>query len=311
MGMDVGAPQEYGPLTPKTDGTSMTKALCLLHANCQGDALRSLLENTPAFASRFNIRQYVNYTRQSIADSDIERCELFLYQRLAPKWGDLSTEQMLPRLPQHCLSIEIPNLFFKGYWPFWSRDERINFADSLLETLLQKVTPQEALTLYLRGAASLLGDADALNAQAEESLAREEGKEADAPIRCAPLLRERWRDEQMFITVNHPGRELLFHMADSLLRLLGLGVLPPSTRGSYVHPLEDFWLPIHPAVGSALHLPFASADKRWPIFHSLLTHREYTLCYMACRANNVPDFLTFLKNLSPDALRLAAKDMTD
>ena len=212
MGMDVGAPQEYGPLTPKTDGTSMTKALCLLHANCQGDALRPLLENTPAFASRFNIRQYVNYTRQSIADSDIERCELFLYQRLAPKWGDLSTEQMLPRLPQHCLSIEIPNLFFKGYWPFWSRDDRINFADSLLETLLQKVTPQEALTLYLRGAASLLGDADALNAQAEESLAREEAKEADAPIRCAPLLRERWRDEQMFITVNHPGRELLFHM---------------------------------------------------------------------------------------------------
>ena len=173
----------------------MTKALCLLHANCQGDALRPLLENTQAFASRFYIRQYVNYTRQSIADSDIERCELFLYQRLAPKWGDLSTEQMLPRLPQHCQSIEIPNLFFKGYWPFWSRDERINFADSLLETLLQRVTPQEALTLYLRGAASLLGDADALNAQAEESLAREEAKEADAPIRCAPLLRERWRDE--------------------------------------------------------------------------------------------------------------------
>ena len=151
----------------------MTKALCLLHANCQGDALRPLLENTPAFASRFCIRQYVNYTRQSIASSDIERCELFLYQRLAPKWGDLSTEQMLPRLPQHCQTIEIPNLFFKGYWPFWSRDERINFADSLLETLLQKVTPQEALTLYLRGAASLLGDADALNAQAEESLARD------------------------------------------------------------------------------------------------------------------------------------------
>ena len=309
MGMDVGAPQEYGPLTPKTDGTSMTKALCLLHANCQGDALRPLLENTPAFASRFCIRQYVNYTRQSIADSDIERCELFLYQRLAPKWGGLSTEQMLPRLPQHCQTIEIPNLFFKGYWPFWSRDERINFANSLLETLLQKVTPQEALTLYLRGAASLLGDADALNAQAEESLAREEAKEADAPIRCAPLLRERWRDEQMFITVNHPGRELLFHMADSLLRLLGLGSLPRSTRGAYVHPLEDFWLPIHPAVGSALGLPFASVDKRWPIFHSLLTHREYTLCYMACRANNVPDFLTFLKNLSPDALRLAAKDI--
>lgn len=87
MGMDAGAPQEYGPLTPKTDGTSMTKALCLLHANCRAMPCGPLLENTPAFASRFNIRQYVNYTRQSIADSDIERCELFLYQRLAPQVG--------------------------------------------------------------------------------------------------------------------------------------------------------------------------------------------------------------------------------
>lgn len=287
----------------------MAQALCLLHANCQGDALRPLLENTPAFANRFCIRQYVNYTRQHIAAQDIERCDLFLYQRLAPKWGDLSTEQMLPRLPQHCQAIEIPNLFFKGYWPFWSRDEHINFADSLLETLLKKVSPHEAITLYLRGSAALLGDAAALNHKAEESLAREKAKEADAPIRCAPLLRERWRDEQLFITINHPGRALLFHMADSLLHLLGLGGLPDSTRNGFMHPLEDFWLPIHPAVGRALQLPFASEGKRWPVFHSLLTHREYTLCYLACRTNNVSDFLTFLKNLSPDALRLAAKDV--
>lgn len=283
----------------------MAKALCLLHANCQGDALRPLLENTPAFASRFRICQYVNYTRQSIAAQDIEHCDLFLYQRLAPKWGDLSTEQMLPRLPQHCQAIEIPNLFFKGYWPFWSRDERINFADSLLETLLEKVSPHEAMNLYLRGSAALIGDAASLNSQAEESLRREEDKEADAPIKCAPLLRERWRDEQMFITVNHPGRELVCHMAHSLLRLLGLGGLPLSTRRGFVHPLEDFWLPVHPAVGQALALPFACAQKRWPIYHLQLTHREYIMCYMACRANNVPDFLTFLKNLSPQALHAA------
>lgn len=287
----------------------MAQALCLLHANCQGDALRPLLENTPAFARRFRIRQYVNYTRQSIAAQDVERCDLFLYQRLAPKWGDLSTEQMLPRLPERCRAIEIPNLFFKGYWPFWSRDERINFADSLLETLLEKVTPHEAMTLYLRGSAALMGDAASLNRQAEESLAREEAKEAGATIRCAPLLRERWREEQMFITVNHPGRALLFHMADSLLRLLGLGGLPDSTRRAFVHPLEDFWLPVHPAVGRALHLPFADESKRWPIFRSQLTHREYISCYITCRANNMPDFLTFLKNLSPDALRLAPRDV--
>lgn len=163
----------------------MPQALCLLHANCQGDALRPLLETAPAFARHFHIRQYLNYTRQSIAEADLEQCALFLYQRLAPRWGALSTEQMLPRLPAACPRIEIPNLFFKGYWPFWTNAAQgIDFADSLLERLLsQGLAPEEALNLYLRGDPALLGDVAAV---AEASLAREEGKEADALIRCAP-----------------------------------------------------------------------------------------------------------------------------
>ncbi len=276
----------------------MSQALCLLHANCQGDALRPLLENTPAFARRFRIRQYVNYTRQSIAEADLEQCALFLYQRLAPRWGALSTEQMLPRLPAFCRCVEIPNLFFKGYWPFWTNAvQNIDFADSLLERLLaQGLAPEEALNLYLRGDPALLGDVAAV---AEDSLAREEEKEADCPIRCAPLLRERWREEQLFITVNHPGRTLLFHLADSLLRLLDLGGLPEEARRAYVHPQEDFWLPLHPALGPLLGLPFASRERRYQVFAARLTHREYTSCYLACRRHGVDDLLTMLHNLPP------------
>ena len=276
----------------------MSQALCLLHANCQGDALRPLLDNTPTFARHFRIRQYVNYTRQSIAEADLEQCALFLYQRLAPRWGALSTEQMLPRLPAFCRCVEIPNLFFKGYWPFWTNAvQNIDFADSLLERLLaQGLAPEEALNLYLRGDPALLGDVAAV---AEDSLAREEEKEADCPIRCAPLLRERWREEQLFITVNHPGRTLLFHLADSLLRLLDLGGLPEEARRAYVHPQEDFWLPLHPALGPLLGLPFASRERRYQVFAARLTHREYTSCYLACRRHGVDDLLTMLHNLPP------------
>lgn len=55
----------------------MPSALCLLHANCQGDALRPLLENSPAFNRLFQIRQYTNYTRQSIAEADLEPLQTF------------------------------------------------------------------------------------------------------------------------------------------------------------------------------------------------------------------------------------------
>ena len=45
-----------------------------------------------------------------------------------------------------CPRIEIPNLFFKGYWPFWTNAAQgIDFADSLLERLLsQGLAPEEA-----------------------------------------------------------------------------------------------------------------------------------------------------------------------
>lgn len=285
----------------------MASALCLLHANCQGDALRPLLENSPAFARHFHIRQYVNYTRQGIDPADIGQCALFLYQKLAPKWGDISSGELLQRLPTSCQTLEIPNLFFKGYWPFWMRSESINFADSLLESLLERgLAPEQAMALYLRGDPALLGSAADLAACAEDSLAREEEKEAASLIRCAPLLRRFWQEEQLFITVNHPGRTLVCHVADSVLRLLGLGSLPDSVRAAYRHPLEDFWLPIHPAVGKALNLPFAAARRRYPVYRVHLTHRQYVSCYLACRGHNVPDLLTFLQNLSPRSLEARA-----
>ena len=138
-------------------------------------------------------------------------------------------------------------------------------------------------------------------AVAEDSLAREEAKEAADPIRCAGILRDRWREEQLFITVNHPGRVLIFHVADELLRLLGLGRVPESVRRAYVHPQEDFWLPLHPALGPRLGLAFASRERRYPVFGTTLTHQEYTAAYLSCRAHGVRDLVGFLMGCGADA----------
>lgn len=273
----------------------MAKTLCILHANCQGDALRPLLENTPAFARLFDIRQRCNYTREEVAAADLGACGLFLHQRLAPRWGELATESLLPRLAPSCQAVILPNLFFKGYWPWWTNAFRgIDFADSLLEKLLASgLEPKDALRLYLRGDPALLGD---VAAAAEDSLAREEAKEAQDPIGCARILRERWREEQLFITVNHPGRVLLFHVAEQLLGLLGLGGLPESVKRGYAHPQEDFWLPLHPALGQRLGLPFAQKERRYPVFGASMTHQEYTAAYLSCRAHNVHDLVGFLRD---------------
>ncbi|MDR2573517.1 MAG: hypothetical protein LBC94_04100 [Desulfovibrio sp.] len=274
----------------------MPKTLCLLHANCQGQALRPLLENSPAFARLFHLRHYTNYTREVIERESLRHCGLFLYQRLGARWGEFSTEHLLSCLPSKCQCIEIPNFFFKGYWPTWTHgDKSIDFADSLLNALLERgLALHEALRVYLRAGPALLGDAAAV---AEESLGAAESREAACPVRCTPLLRERWREEQMFLTINHPGRSLLFHLADGLLGLLGLGCLPEAAKRVYRHPDDDFWLPIHPLLKDMLGLPFVRSDRRYPVFAASLTHREYTGCYLACRAQGVKDLVSFLRNL--------------
>ncbi|MBO4313599.1 MAG: hypothetical protein J5838_04830 [Desulfovibrio sp.] len=276
----------------------MAQALCILHANCQGEALLPLLENAPAFHSRFRIARYTNYTREHIPQDALKNAALFLYQRLGEEWGEISSRRLLDALPPGCAAICIPNLFFKGYWPTWTNRIRdIEFADTLVESLLARgLSPMEILHLATREDGALLGDAAKI---AEDSIRQEETKEQACDIACSPILREYWRKEQLFLTVNHPGPRLLFHVADSLFSLLGLAPLPDAVKRNYAHPDGYFWLPLHPALGRLLHLPFATAQRRYHIFSNELTHREYVACYIACRTSGVSNLLGALRGLPP------------
>lgn len=281
----------------------MTRAFCLLHANCQGEALRLLLEASPAFARRFHVLHILNYTRERLPEALLDSCALYLHQELGAKWGELSSAEIRRRLPPSCQSLRLPNLFFQGYWPTWTRLPGVDFADSLLETLLQRgLSPLDASFFYERARPAVFGPAADI---AEASLRREEEKERDAPIRCAPLLRQYWRTEQLFLTVNHPGRRLVLFVADSVLRLLGLGGLPESTARDFVLPQEDFWLPLPPALGlpeadGGLNLPFASRGRRYRIFARQMTAGDYARCYLSCRAAGEGHLLSFLSHLPPD-----------
>ena len=275
----------------------MNKELCVIHANCQADPMLELLAGHAPFRERFAVEKYTNYRQEKIDPARLAACRVFMYQHLGDKWGEHASKHLLSLVNPKAEVLRLPNMLFKGYWPFWTSKTAINFGDSLLESLLERgLNPEEALHVYLRATPGLMGDVAAV---AEESLRREEEKQAQSPIVCAPLLRELWQKEQLFITVNHPGRTLMFHMADSLLRLIGLGGLPQAVRRAYTHPLEDFWLPIHPQVGALLGLPFASPSRRYPVYQTSLTHAQYTSCYLACKSHDTPDLITFLKNLPP------------
>ncbi len=268
--------------------------LCVLHANCQGEPLAELLAASPAFSRRWRIRHYTNYIREAIAPEDLSAASLFLYQRLGPDWGEFSSASLLARLPSSALALCIPNMFFTGYWPFWTNEGPIAFGDVALNKLIDSGAGKpEILRIYLHGSVDRMADCEAV---ARESIERERAKEKGCVAPTADLLAELWRREQLFQTVNHPGRTLLLHAADGILAHLGLPPVPGKARAAFNPQYEGFHLPIHPRVAARLGLAFGGEGAAYPVFGRPMSFAQYVSRYIDCRLNGLEaDFLGYLQ----------------
>jgi len=270
----------------------MSRELCLIHANCQGDSLRSLLAATPAFARCFEVRKYTNYLKESIPQQDFDRCRMFLYQHLGEKWNDLASVALLARLHPTACQMRIPNLLFKGYWPLWTNRSTMNYGDILLDFLVSGgYSEAEVLHVYLRGRLSEKYD---LNALLHENLFRERRKEKGAVITLTDFIEEHWRTQQLFLTPNHPEKILLLAVADAVLQNLDLGRVPPSIRRNFTTDYPDFELPIHPQVGTHFSLPFAGADRLYNVYGHPMNFARYAACYVYCLSRRCGSFEVFL-----------------
>ena len=283
--MPPGVPPHYEPEDAK-------KRLCILHANCQGDPLAFLLAASPEFSSIYAIRRFVNYRREPIPGELLARCSLFLFQPLGDAWDELSSSRLAERLRPDARCLRIPNMFFKGYWPFWTNAGPLDFGDSFLDHLAdQGLSRAEAMHVYLRGKLETKYDLDAI---ARESLARERHKENPSAVKTADFVAAHWRNRQLFSSVNHPAPELMVRVADAILAALDLPPVPEAIRRACPPCDADFDLPVHPAVGRHFGLPFVSEERRYNIFGRSLTFAEYAACYLDCRLRGLDNFITYL-----------------
>jgi hypothetical protein len=274
----------------------MRRELCLIHANCQGDSLHSLLAATPAFARRFEIRKYTNYRKEAIPQRDFDRCRVFLYQHLGEKWDDLASDALLARLHPVACRMQIPNLLFTGYWPLWTSKSTMNYGDMLLDLLVSRgYSESEVLHVYLRGR---LTEKYNLNAVLERSLFRERQKEKGAVIALTDFIEENWRTRQLFRSPNHPEKVLFLAIADAVLESLGLGRVPPSLRNVFTPDYPDFELPIHPQAGAHFDLPFAGAARLYSIYGHPMSFARYAACYIHCLSRRLGNFEAFLHMVS-------------
>lgn len=268
------------------------KHLCLLHANCHGEAIVHGLNLCPEFARRYDVKLVTNYTREPMPLELLASCDLFLYQYLKPGWGELASERLLAQLRPGARHLCIPNPYFKVYWPLWRQDPVMEYGDCLLDELVEKgLTPEEAATLYLRAPLERRVDLDGL---LEASMQQERRRQQHTPVAYVDYIEEHFRRRMLFHTPNHPAAELMAHCISGILQQLGFGPLRAEAmaRVSHVHP--EFDLPIHPQVAQRLELGFCDADTRWNIYGTPMSMPQYSLRYAHCRANGLGSFTAFL-----------------
>lgn len=270
----------------------MSLPLLLLHANCQGDALRRLLAAHPEFPHRFRVAHVVNHLRRPFPEDLLAQAQVVAHQWLEPHWDDHGSEALRARAPAGCRLFRLPNLFFKGYWPFWTGQAGIDFKDSFLEALLARgLADKEILHLACRADPRQFHDLDAIFS---ESLRIEREKERRWDVPLCQVVEAECRRRPLFFTINHPGNWLLARVADALLAWLGLPPLDPDAVAALPEPFGDFMQPVHPGVGRWLKLEWLEPDMRFPCYGKPIGYEEYVACYLFCRRNDIDDFTGYL-----------------
>jgi hypothetical protein len=271
----------------------MTRELCILHANCQGEPLLKRLETCPAFADRYETRIFTNYVREPVPDELLGRCSLFLYQFLGPEWDGLASETLLAKLPETARSLCIPNMFFKGYWPLWSGRKGFNYRCSHLDEIIDLgLPPEEAVLLFLRQEPGKKYDLDGLLA---ETLRQERAREAHTPVKYVDLLEANYGKMRLSNTVNHPGPLLMDHAAAGVLQQLGLPAPDPALLEELGDPFPEFEQPINPKVAAHFGWDFGGPDTEYEIYGRKLTFARYAANYVMARTAGITDFIGFLQ----------------
>ena len=285
---------------PKTTADRpMHKKLCLLHANCQGEELAPLLRASSAFNSAYRLVLRTNYTHEHVSEQELAECGVFLYQYLDDTWAELSSRTLLRQLSPSALALQIPNLFFKGYWPFWTSQGTIDFSDLLLNRLIDEGAPKSAiLKLYLHSDINTFID---LKAALDETIAIERRKETHSCVKYVDYGLRLWKKRLIFLTVNHPGLCLLIHVAQGILDALGLPPLsdrelkPPGLQADFPS-YTNFELPVHPQVAAFHGLEFGGPRHTYAVFNRRMTFEQYVSRYIDCRLNGMDgDFLGYLQ----------------
>ncbi len=239
--------------------------------NCQAKAFELMLTTNDAFAQRFELVSFPAV--HEIPDAQVPELHaavagaaLVLPQRVDEGYREgigLGTET-LARLAGTAHVLRWPSVFWAGYVPdlLYLRDDAGRpVVDGPFDYHDRTILQAYASGLDAGGACALLADPEQpsdAQSWADRATAELDVRGEGCEIKVARFIAERFRDELLFFTMNHPANALLADMARQALDLLGLpGTVDPVRLGPD-DLLGSTFYPLHASHVRALGLRFGA-----------------------------------------------------
>lgn len=276
----------------------MAKLKLIIWGNCQAGFLAEALRASPELLTRFEVKNYQNFTRPGVFDyescplEELENCDALVYHKVyAPEFAEAANLR-LAHLPERALRIPIPYLKSNLYWPFFN-----SVATPMLVTpenpwgalpyrsfILDSWIGQGYSDDYIVEAFSALDPAEHLDMQLleKETYDRWRSLEANSEgkLKFAVFLMQNWRRSMQFYIYNHVAKPILLHLANQILAHLDV---PPLSMKDIAkcHCGQHVTYPVHPGVARFYGISFAKAGTRYSLDGANYTFKEFLRFYLA------------------------------
>lgn len=251
----------------------------IIWGNCQAHVLATLCNTNQEFNKNYVILKIPQLWVQSgnkneldifIQSNILSMVDICIIQQISEHSvfsEKASTSYILSQLPNTCQKYMLTNLYFGGYWPNIKRihqrptqlrgiygNELIQGAETnIISMILDNYTEDEIIhnicstnyysEIYIRESI-------------EKEIKQFQKREEHCDIKMADYILSNYDKYQLFVTNNHPTREVLIELCKRLLQVIGikdLSVVSPSEEILPPCP-ADFRFPIYPSVLNALNI---------------------------------------------------------
>jgi hypothetical protein len=224
----------------------MEKANVFIYGTCQSGAIGKFLKESTPFNEMFNITEGVlsyvmindNMLDWSDSNQNIREADVFLYQPVSDAYGKNASNYLKTLLKPGCRTISVPYVYNTATFPFlvimkrdvsedWANkagDRREYLNKEVVDELIHKGHHKaDILRLYDYGQIDFQFDR-----RWREGMKLTNAKEAHLDVKVHDFIMENISKKKLFMYCSHPTSVLLLYMANQVLTILGLPVLPDS-----------------------------------------------------------------------------------